>query len=1218
MVGRMEAAEPGSRGTMKKHFLNFPCKLCAISTISFAVQAVADLRGDAAQLRISYSSTSGRATFVQSAGTEGIPVEAEGGTPVARDFLSQYGEYFGVADADAELVQLSENQDLLGHRHVKFQQVFNGVEVFGGVLKVHQDDQLRFTGANGRFHSIKADLDTAPALTGAEAAVIAMQKSGSVGALLESANLVVVDPGWYGDASIGAHLAWYVIVANGAEYYREAFFIDAKTGWLLDRWSLIQHAQNRRVYDANGGTALPGFPVRSEGDPPTGDPDADAAYDYASDVYGYYWRAFGRDGLDDAGGTLISSVHSNSAPCPNAFWTGFQSVFCDGVASDDIVAHEFQHGVTQHTANLIYQNQPGQINEALSDIFGELIDLHNGNVRFVGPAAPPFWPPHPTGPGTDQSNNLRSSACSEAPGYSDGVRWLIAEDGLSFPQAIRDMWNPTCRNHPDRANSPLQTCDETDNGGVHSGSGVVNHAFAMMVDGKFFNGRTVPAIGPIKAGAVWYRALTTYLTVASDFEDLAVALNQAAADLIGTFPNDPATGFPIGNAFTGSDAAAVNQAVLAAELNTPGRCGAAVALLDPAPPHACPGATVMLQDDFENGINGWTTQISGPSGPPTPYTWVQRSDDLPMGHSGTVWYCADPTLGNCTSQNESAVHSLITPPIPMASSLTFPRLSFAHYMASEPTYDGGNVSIRVNDGTWQLIPFDAFEYNSYSAYLRPTVLGNSNPRAGQPAWTSAGGDWGTTIIDLGDFVSGGETIQLRFDFSKDGCNGIDGWYIDDVSVYDCPDCDDSLLPDNLDYVHTYVSGTMGPVGATSPQTATIENVARAAGPVTFRFDASADLGASSEYIDVFLNGNYVGSIFGEGASECSLWPNEAVVVLSASQFNFATSSGTAVISMLPSEDVAAASCGNGYINVSVRYSCEIDDDNHDGVIDACEDCQPNGVNDIDDLDSGASQDCNHNDRPDECDVASGSSPDENANGLPDECDCSVPPAPLPESNASCAGCYYPKNRYLSVVPPPVPDTAFSVAIRVRLSQLPGPSNCPKVADFSAYQGVEMWVGQQVLRHGLPTGVYELQSTPHFRDWTTVPGGVIHIADCNIVPCATYLVDAVTNVCSSFFDPFSPAISLSTTAVWADIVAGGGTTAPNNIVDFADISSAVDRFRSVPTAPHATRCDLGENRPSGGVLMPINFLDISYVVDAFRGGSYPFSGPSAPLPCPGVP
>ena len=174
-------------------------------------------------------------------------------------------------------------------------------------------------------------------------------------------------------------------------------------------------------------------------------------------------------------------------------------------------------------------------------------------------------------------------------------------------------------------------------------------------------------------------------------------------------------------------------------------------------------------------------------------------------------------------------------------------------------------------------------------------------------------------------------------------------------------------------------------------------------------------------------------------------------------------------------------------------------------------------------------------------------------------------------------------------------------------------------DYSAFDGIEMWVGQEVLRGGAtPSGVYELQSTPYFRDWSTVPGGILHVADCNIVPCATYIVDAISNVCDSFFEPFSPAITIPTVSVWADIVGGGSFGLPDNIVDFSDISAMVDRFRAVPTAPHATRCDLGENRPSGGVLLPINFLDVSYLVDAFRGFNYPFSGPSAPLPCPGTP
>ena len=111
--------------------------------------------------------------------------------------------------------------------------------------------------------------------------------------------------------------------------------------------------------------------------------------------------------------------------------------------------------------------------------------------------------------------------------------------------AIRDMWSPTCMGDPDRALSALYeatSCDPGfDSGGVHFGSGVPNHAFAMTTDGKTFNGVTVSGIGAIKAGAVWFRALTVYLTPASDFNEAYILFNQAATDLVGTTPNDPRT-----------------------------------------------------------------------------------------------------------------------------------------------------------------------------------------------------------------------------------------------------------------------------------------------------------------------------------------------------------------------------------------------------------------------------------------------------------------------------------------------------------------------------------------------------------------------------------------------------------------------------------------------------------------------------------------------------
>ncbi|MGD2110650.1 MAG: M4 family metallopeptidase [Phycisphaerae bacterium] len=385
------------------------------------------------------------------------------------------------------------------------------------------------------------------------------------------------------------------------------------------------------------------------------------------------------------------------------------------------------------------------------------------------------------------------TACSAPSSYPDGVRWLMGEDATAFGGAIRDMWDPTCFGDPDYANSPLQTCPASDNGGVHSGSGIPNHAFAIMTDGKTYNGYTVSAIGPIKAGAVWYRTLLFYLTPASDFRDAYFALNQAATDLIGTSPNDPRTGTPIAAMFTAADAVEVDEALLAVEMNTDGACGATVDILDPNPPDQCSPRAAVFSDDFEGGTNGWTVSLTGT--PDTPYNWVQVGS-LPLSRPGTGWFCENLADGCPTGGEESAVHLLTSPVITMPAQFAQPTLAFAHYMASEAGYDGGNVKISVNSGAWELIPASAFTYNAYNTSLNGGD--NTNPIAGEAAWSGAGGGWGTSLIDLTSYVtSGGDTVQFRFEFGKDYCNGVDGWYLDDFELYYCTctiddDCDDGL------------------------------------------------------------------------------------------------------------------------------------------------------------------------------------------------------------------------------------------------------------------------------------------------------------------------------------------------------------------------------------------------------------------------------------------
>jgi hypothetical protein len=184
-----------------------------------------------------------------------------------------------------------------------------------------------------------------------------------------------------------------------------------------------------------------------------------------------------------------------------------------------LVAHEMKNLFNEYESGLIYAYESGAINESLSDIFGEFIDQTNGK-------------------GSDNT----------------GVDWLLGED--TSIGAIRDMKNPPAFNQPDRLGSPLYDYGSSDNGGVHTNSGVGNKAAYLITAGDTFNGYTVTGIGITKAAQIYYEAQANILIPNSNYYALYLALNQACNNLIGT------------SGITAADCTQVNNATLATEMNT--------------------------------------------------------------------------------------------------------------------------------------------------------------------------------------------------------------------------------------------------------------------------------------------------------------------------------------------------------------------------------------------------------------------------------------------------------------------------------------------------------------------------------------------------------------------------------------------------------------------------------------------------------------------------
>jgi hypothetical protein len=385
-------------------------------------------------------------------------------------------------------------------------------------------------------------------------------------------------------------------------------------------------------------------------------------------------------------------------------------------------------------------------------------------------------------------------------GSQGSYRWLMGEDATAFSGAIRDMWDPTCIGDPGKVTDQEYFCASTDNGGVHSNSGVPNHGFALLVNGGTYNGHTVAGIGLTKAAAIYWRAQSVYQTPSSDFTDHAESLEQSCADLVGQKVNNLSTASTPNRGprqtITSGNCTSVAEMTQAVEFRQdPTEQCHFQPILQPEAPPVCGDqpATEVFKDDFEDGqLDGWTLSNQGVYTGWPGLDWATDSS-LPAGRAGSAAFAADPDAGDCGAGDNdiSGMMSMESPPIVAPGGTT--RLSFTHYIASEQGFDGGNVWISVNGRAYTQIPTAAFLFNPYNQALVTAAGGNTNPMAGQLAFTGTDANklvssWGTSIVDLaatGARISAGDSLRFRFDFGMDGCAGIDGWYVDDVTVSAC-------------------------------------------------------------------------------------------------------------------------------------------------------------------------------------------------------------------------------------------------------------------------------------------------------------------------------------------------------------------------------------------------------------------------------------------------
>lgn len=511
----------------------------------------------------------------------------------SRAAVSEWDQKIGALATRGELRVLSTREDTMlpGRIHTRFEQLYQSVPVWGGELVRQEDASGTISVFGALLEGI--DIETRPTL-GESAARRTLEAAHPGGRLFPAEVDLVILP-LTTDSSITFVLAWRGQILTGTD--ARVVFMDAHSGAIpldySDRDSQSAVGRGTGVLGDSKKVSVTGtggsFQAQDALRPPTlqtldmkGDPlridsilvasfpNSIRSTDYAADsdndwtdggvvdahvytgyTYDYYFKRFGRRGLNDANTPVRSFVNLVRREdltlnrtlygddildyYVNAFYlhpgimvygVGLPSNFTLGgqrynnfAGALDIVGHELTHGVTRFTSNLIYRNESGALNEAFSDMMGTAVEFYF----------------QPAGNGPMRADYLNGEDIATA---------------ASFPlDGIRSMQNPGLYGDPDHYS--IRFTGTGDNGGVHINSGIANHAFYLAIEGGVHRlGGRVTGVGGTnreQIERVFYRAFTSFLVPSSNFAASRAATIQAAKEL---YPSNPAVEAAVAQAWT--------------------------------------------------------------------------------------------------------------------------------------------------------------------------------------------------------------------------------------------------------------------------------------------------------------------------------------------------------------------------------------------------------------------------------------------------------------------------------------------------------------------------------------------------------------------------------------------------------------------------------------------------------------------------------------------
>lgn len=471
----------------------------------------------------------------------------------------------GLAQPGAEFVAKHIETDEQGNAHVRLEQVYQGVPVYGGELIAHTKNGA-FELLNGRYFPTPKLASVTPVISAASALQTVVDDLGPdnvksawtdeertlVGGKEVQTALVVYHP----ERNLNAErLAWHIVIYPNL-LRREVYFIDALSG------AIIQHFDNT-------------CEIHPTPAPPSGGPVTATGLDLKNQNRSFgAWMEGSTIYLEDASQSMFNGGASQMPSSPvgaivslDALNTSpeVQQNFTFKLVSSGSTVFNNKNAVSTHWNAIqsyqYYQNTHAR--NSIDGVGGNVLSFFNvseadgtsmenafwnGAAMWYGNGGPMFYE---LAGGLDVGGHemthgvIEKTANMEYFGESGALNesfadvfavcidrgdWQIGEDvvkpGATTHNCLRDLQSPNNGTPAQPKHVSEQYNGSQDNGGVHINSGIPNRAFYLFASNA--------AVGLDKAEKVYYKALRDYLVKSSQFIDCRLAVIQAANDLYGS------------------------------------------------------------------------------------------------------------------------------------------------------------------------------------------------------------------------------------------------------------------------------------------------------------------------------------------------------------------------------------------------------------------------------------------------------------------------------------------------------------------------------------------------------------------------------------------------------------------------------------------------------------------------------------------------------------